>query len=59
MIITRKNTIIEGLIVILIAAGLLVFSPQTANSTGCPINFLGENIQNAKIALENWDKKRS
>lgn len=44
--------------VTLIAAGLLVFSPQTALSPGC-LPTLREHIQSPNTALENADTEKA
>lgn len=55
---TSNKTIVFGVLgITLITAALLVYSPQTAVSTGCPTNFVGEYIQSAKLVLENGDKE--
>ena len=43
----------------LIAAAILVVSSQNVFVTGCPTQFIGEHVQNAKLALQNGDTQEA
>jgi hypothetical protein len=57
---STKNMIRFGILGIsLVAATILVISSQNVFSTGCPTDFVGEHIKNAKTALESGNTEEA